>query len=135
MRELLCVALGKANAAERATRDTEGRLRVVEDQLAASERNVDAWREHSERGGRGYSGAEGTRRQSTGNESRYQDPYTQPEPKRTWYSHGGREPENDPYVQRQRDADRQATSVPRGLEVYESEPYRGPHGTSDRYHR
>ena len=64
VRELLCVQLGRADDAEKATRDTEGRLRVVEDQLAASERNVDAWREHSERGGRGYSGAEGTRRQS-----------------------------------------------------------------------
>ena len=131
----MSIALGKADEADRAVLDMENRLRATEDRLAASKRNVDAWREHSERGGRGYSLPEGTRRHPAGEEGRYMDQYAQPEPKRTRYSHGDREPEYDPYAQRQRDADRQVASVPRGPEVYESEPYRGPHGTSDRYHR
>ena len=91
VRELLSIALGRADSADRAVRETESRLRNAEDRLAASERNVGAWREHSERGGRGYSSAEGNRRHSTGQEVRYTDPYAQPEPKRTRYSHGDRE--------------------------------------------
>ena len=131
VRELVSIALGRALEAERAVREMENRLRETEDRLAASERSVDAWREHSERGGRGYSLAQGTRSHSTGHEVRYTDPYAQPEPN----SHGDREPEYDPYAQRQRAADCQATPPPRGPEVYESEPYRGPRGTSDRYQR
>ena len=135
VRGLVSIALGRADEADRAVREMDNRLRETEDRLAASERNVDVWREHSERRGRCYSLAEGTRRHSTGHDVRYTDPYAQPEPKRTRYSHGEREPEYDPCVQRQRASDRQATSPPHGPEVYESDPYRGPRGTSDRYQR
>ena len=133
VRELVSIALGRADEADRAVREMENRLRETEDRLAASKCNVDAWREHSECGGREYSLPEGTRRHSTGHGVRYTDPYAQPEPKRTRYSQGDREPEYNPYAQRQRDANRQATSAPRGPEVYESEPYRGRRTTSDRY--
>ena len=135
VRELLSIALGRADAADRAVRETESRLRNAEDRLAASERNVVAWREHSERGGRGYSTAEGSRRHSTGQEARYTDPYAQPEPKRTRYSHGEREPEYDPYAQRQRELDLQAASVPLPYDSYDQAPYRGPRSPSDRRHR
>ena len=91
VRELLSIALRRADAAYRAVLKTESRLQNAEDRLAASERNVDGWREHSERGGRGYCTAQGNRRHSTGQEVRYTDPYAQPEPKRTRYSHGDRE--------------------------------------------
>ena len=135
IRELLCVALGRAEAAEKATRDTVVQLREVEERLAASERNVDAWREHSERGGRGYSGAEGSPPHSTGNDARYTDPYAQPERKRTRYSNGGRELEYDPYAQRQWDVDRQAALVPPPYKSYEQGSYKYPRTASDRYHR